>query len=125
MNERREFIRIIRPLEVDVLSDGDNEFRGVTHDLSMKGVLVSAGAKRENGTEVRCTVYVDGRDGTARIVATGTIVRQTPGGMAIAFRGIEGLDSLEHLRQLLRLNAGLELEQVEREIAAHLGLMPR
>jgi len=125
MNERREFTRILRPLEVDVVGAGDGELRGVTHDVSMKGLLVSASARCENGTDVRCTVYLDGRHGTARIVAIGNIVRQTPESIAIAFRALAGLESLEHLQQLLRLNAGAELEQVEREIAEHVGLLPR
>jgi len=125
MNERREFTRIVRPLEVDIVSAGDSELSGVTRDVSMKGLLVSTGVRRDNGTDVRCTVYLDGRDNPARIVALGNIVRQTAEGMAIAFRAVEGLESLEHLQQLLRLNAGADLEQVEREIAAHVGLMPR
>jgi hypothetical protein len=123
MNERREFTRISRPLEVDIASD--RRIQGTTQNVSMKGLLVSSAARHNVGTTVRCIVYIDGRDGVARVTATGRIVRSTNEGLAIDFHDIEGLESLEHWRQLLLLNAGDRLADVERELAEHVGLRPR
>ena len=49
------------------------------------------------------------------------MVRHGPGGCAIQFDEIVGLDSLDHLRNLVRFNAA-DPEQVEREFHEHLGL---
>jgi hypothetical protein len=123
MDERREFTRIVRPLEVDVLSD--HPIAGMTRDLSMNGLYVAAKFQLKVGTLVTCTLYVDGREGTVRITASGVVSRSTGDGMAVEFRELEGVDSFEHLQRLLLLNAGSQAERVEREFADHLGLKPR
>lgn len=123
MDNRREFSRIVRKLEVDI--DGERRIAGTTHNLSMNGLFVVAESSLGGGAAVRCTLYVDGRDGAVQVRGSGTVVRSTSEGMAIKFHELEGLESFEHLQRLLLLNAGSQTEQVEREFARHLGLKPR
>lgn len=123
MNERREFTRIARSFDVDVVAE--QRIEGTAHDVSMKGLFVVADTKQDVGTIVRCTLYIDGRGGTVRVTTRGTVVRSGSDGMAIEFHVLEGLDSDEHLRRLLLQNAGDQLARMERELANHVGLKPR
>ncbi len=123
MNERREFTRIDRPVEVDIVFDRTIE--STTENVSMKGLRVTSDATLDAGTVVRCTLYIDGRGGTVQVKATGQVVRSTVDEMAIEFQSLEGLESLEHLQRLVMLNAHDKLSSVEREIAEHLGLKRR
>jgi PilZ domain len=123
MDNRREFARIVRQLDVDIASE--EPMAGTTYDLSLKGLFVVCESKLAMGTAVDCIIYVDGRDGFVRIATLGNVIRSTSEGMAIEFNGLKGLESYEHLQRLLLLSAGNQVEQMEREFAEHIGLKAR
>ena len=123
MNDRRHFVRIVRQLDVDILSE--QAIVGTTYDLSLKGLFVVCEAKLAMGTAVGCTIYVDGRNGSVRSATLGNVVRCTREGMAIEFSALKGLESYEHLQRLLLLSAGSQVDQMEREFAEHIGLKAR
>jgi len=123
MDNRRQFARIARQLDVDIVFD--KPIAGTTLDLSLKGLFVVSESQLEMGTAVGCTIYVDGRDGSVRIATLGKVVRSTREGMAIEFSALNGLESYEHLQRLLLLCAGDQMEQIEREFAGHIGLKVR
>jgi PilZ domain len=123
MDNRREFARIIRQLDVDIVFE--KLIQGTTHDLSLKGLFVVCESTLAIGTAVGCTIYVDGRDGSVHVATLGKVVRSSSEGMAIEFCALKGLESYEHLQRLLLLCAGNQLEQIEREFAQHLGLKVR
>jgi hypothetical protein len=52
------------------------------------------------------------------------VVAHLPDGMAFVFTSILGLESFEHLRNLVCYNAP-DVEQVERELTAHVGIRKR
>jgi len=67
-----------------------------------------------------CEIEVELEPGTS-IRAEGAVARLLVDGFAVRFTGIE-FDSFERLRNLVRLNAD-HPERVDREFAAHLGLL--
>jgi len=123
MDNRREFARIVRQLDVDIVAE--EPIAGTTYDLSLKGLFVVCESRLAMGTAVSCTIYVDGRDGVVHIATLGNVVRATDQGMAIEFCALKGLESYQHLQRLLLLGAGNQVEQMEREFTAHLGLKVR
>ena len=123
MPEQREFVRIGRHLEVDLLFGGV-PIAGRSRDLSLNGLFFEpAGAPvvLAPGAEVEVRIFVDGRAGTHTARAAGHVVRADTGGLAVQVDRLIELDSYEILRNLIQYNAA-DPEQAEREFAAHLGL---
>lgn len=117
--QRREFSRVAVKLRTEVVADGTLHRDGVMENLSLKGgfLRIAGGPKEGQPCEVR--LHLEGADVEVR--ATGRIVRTGPAGCAIEFTEILGLESLEHLRNIIRFNAH-DPTQVEREFHDHLGL---
>jgi len=118
MSDLREFIRISSKMEVVIDLPG-RTLAGRTHDISLRGALVSCGEELSLGTTCTCTLILAG--GQVRIRAAGVVTRHVADGLAIRFDELLDPESYEHLCQLIRYNAP-DPEKAEREIAAHLGL---
>lgn len=122
----RTFTRV--PVRVTVeLGDGREAITASrTRDLSLSGLYLECDA-RDTGLEPggTCEVVITLGEGEGELIrARAEVVRIDPGGLALRFLDLAGPDSLEHLRNLVRYNAG-ELEEVEQELRRHLGLRPR
>ena len=116
---RREFSRVVVHLRTEVAVDGTILRDGTMENLSLTGGFFrSAGAPAE-GQRCEVRLYLDGAE--VMVHAVGHIIRTGPAGCAIQFTEIIGLDSLEHLRNLILFNAH-DPAQVEREFHEHLGL---
>ncbi|HWA16465.1 MAG TPA: PilZ domain-containing protein [Gemmatimonadales bacterium] len=116
---RREFTRVeVHPV-IDLTVGGRPVTDARVGNLSLRGVLVLS-AERP-AAEMACSVTIRLGGTAADVAATGRVGRTTPVGCAIQFTEILGLDSLEHLRNLIRYNSH-NPNEVEQEFRNHLGL---
>ena len=119
-DDHREFTRIARTLEADVVAGGET-FYGSTHDLSIKGMMVVCGVQMPAGTLCECVLHLDGRAGSVAVQARGVVIRAVADALAIEFQELIGPESYQLLHDLVLYNAA-DPQQVEREFDAHMGL---
>ena len=119
MPHRREFSRVPVHLRAEVTLDGGTRLDGTMENLSLKGGFLRTAGQAADGTPCDVRLHLEGTE--VEVHAQGRVVRPGPGGVAIQFLEIVGIDSLEHLRNLIRFNSH-EPDQVEREFHDHLGL---
>lgn len=119
---KREFTRVAVTART-VIRSGDVVITGApTHSLSMKGMSVQTDQRLPVGTACEFTIVLV--VGEVEIQAEGTVVSHLPDGMAFIFNKIVGLESFEHLRNLVYYNAQ-DVEQVESEFSSHAGIRKR
>lgn len=118
-SNQREFTRIPVQVRAHVQGGGCNIVNSATQNLSLKGVLVTCAEALPEGTECQITLLLG--DGEIEIEAEGTVVHRYPEGIALQFTRILGLESFEHLRNLLLYNAP-DPNQVESEFEASTGI---
>lgn len=116
---RREFSRVLVHLKAEVRADGKVHREGTMENLSLKGGFFRTSAQIRDGLSVDVRLHLDGTD--IEVHTRGFVVRGGPDGFAVQFTEIVGLDSLEHLRNLILLNTH-DPRQVEEEFHNHLGL---
>lgn len=121
---KREFTRIPLTMAVEVTSGDTTIVSAQTKDLSMKGLYLECDEHLSVGAECQVLLFLgDGHEGL-RIEAIGNFVRVDDAGVGIAFSEIVGLDSFEHLRNIV-LNNAPETTEVEQELKEHVGLRRR
>lgn len=116
---RREFSRVSVHPVIDLTINGEPVAGPQVENLSLRGVLVRSGLRPAADSPCALTLRLNGT--VAEVRAIGRVVRTTEDGFAIRFTEIVGLDSLEHLRNLIRYNSH-EPNRVEEEFRNHLGL---
>jgi hypothetical protein len=116
---RREFSRVTVSPVIDVVVAGKPVADAQVGNLSLRGVLVLSADRPEADAECAIVIRLGGT--AAEVKATGRIVRTTTEGFAVRFTEILGLDSLDHLRNLIQYNSH-NPNQVEQEFRTHLGL---
>lgn len=122
--DQREFTRVSITFEVRILFEGGRAVSGWTRDVSLRGIEVDVSNTEPTGTRCHVTILLDGPNGSGSVRARGRVVRADGENMGIEFTEIEGLDSWDHLRNLVFYNAPPD-GSVEAEFANHLGLKPR
>jgi len=118
---QREFTRVRVEVRVRVQA-GTAGCSGLVRSVSMNGMAVQTEERLPLGTECDLTLVL--AEGQAEIVLSGRVVDHRPDGMAFQFTKVVGLESFEHLRNLVVYNTS-EIEQVEREFSAHAGIRKR
>lgn len=119
-SEPRIFTRLPIGRQAIVLVEGQEPFGAEIVNLSMSGVLLKA--DHAPAEESACTVAIPLSDGgELRIDTQGVIIRHRPGGFAVQFTKLEGLDSYNHLKNLLMYNAPTP-ENLEDELRGHSGI---
>jgi PilZ domain len=116
---RREFVRVPVHLAAEVTVQGERYAGGTMENVSLKGGFLRIANGPPEGATCDIRMHLDGTD--VVIHAQGAIVRTGLAGCAIQFNEIVGLDSLEHLRNLILFNSH-DPAQVEHEFHRHLGL---
>ena len=119
-DDHREFTRIARTLEADVIAGGET-FYGSTRDLSIKGMMVVCGVQMPAGTRCECVLHLDGRAGSVAVQTRGVVIRSVAEALAIEFQELIGPESYQLLHDLVLYNA-TDPQQVQREFDAHIGL---
>jgi hypothetical protein len=119
---KREFTRVSVTTRTRIRS-GETVIAGAaTHSLSMKGMSVQTDQRLPVGAPCEFTIMLV--EGEVEIQAEGTVVNHLPDGMAFVFHKIVGLESFEHLRNLVYYNAQ-DVDQVESEFSSHSGIRKR
>lgn len=115
----REFTRVPTSLEVRLMVNGRAIPNMGSQNVSLKGMLVHTQEPLANGTVCGITIVL--AEGEIEIEVEGVVVNTYPDGTAFQFSKILGVDSYEHLRNLVLYNA-TDTEQVEDEFQSHIGL---
>jgi hypothetical protein len=119
---KREFTRVAVTART-VIRSGETVIAGApTHSLSLKGMSIQTDQRLPVGTACEFTIVLVA--GEVEIQAEGTVVNHLSDGMAFIFNKIIGLESFEHLRNLVYYNAQ-DVEQVESEFSSHAGIRKR
>lgn len=118
----REFTRVPVAVRTEIRGGGMVLTGLPTFNLSLKGMAVRTETRLPLGTE--CDIEIVLVEGEVVIQLQGAAVVHLADGMAFQFTKILGLESYEHLRNLVCYNAP-DVEQVESEILAHAGLRKR
>jgi len=124
MNEskQREFTRVPIRVRAEVRGGGLHITSSATQTISLKGMLVVCPERLPEGTACQITLFLG--DGEIQIQAEGAVVRCYPEGIAFQFTRIMGLESFEHLRNLVLYNAP-DPERVEHEFETSEGIHRR
>ena len=119
---QREFTRVTINAST-VIRSGETVIAGApTHTLSMKGMSIQTDQRLPVGTPCEFTIVLV--PGEVEIQAEGAVVSHLADGMAFLFTKIVGLESFEHLRNLVYYNAQ-DVAQVESEFSSHAGIRKR
>ena len=119
MPHRREFSRVTVSPVIEVAFGGKPVADARVGNLSLRGLLVLSAERPAAEAVCRVSIRLGGT--AAEVTAIGRVVRTTEQGFAVQFTEILGLDSLEHLRNLIRYNSH-NPNEVEQEFRTHLGL---
>lgn len=125
--DRRQFTRVTIAIEAIIVpvEDGERMISGLTTDLSMKGIYIVCEDKLPSGTRCHVTLVPSGEEKHFRIEVNARVVRVVDDGMGIEFVEIMGLESYEHLRNIVMYNSSQEIGQIEEEFKKHLGIKER
>jgi len=119
---QREFTRVLVSAHTEIRAAGRVLPAAPTHSLSMKGMSIVTEERLPVDTE--CEISIVLVEHEVEIQLLGTVVAELPDGMAFLFTKIMGLESFEHLRNLVFYNAP-DVETVETEFNAHSGIRKR
>ena len=119
-DDKRDFSRVKTHIDAEV-DCGDKIVCGRLADVSMRGVRLLCDETLPLQAECTVICFLGGtKESPICIKANGKVIRSTEDGTSIEITEID-LDSFEHLRNLVLLNASNE-SQVEGEFKSHLGL---
>ncbi len=121
---KREFTRVPIKMEAEVSSDDTGLTSGEIKDLSMNGIYLVCDEDLAAGTECQVVLFFGEGQGRLRIEVSGKVVRTDDGGVGVEFSEIVGLESFDHLRNIVLHNAQ-ETDEVEKELKEHLGIKRR
>ncbi len=115
---QREFTRVHVQVKVEVTALGRTIHSTQPQDLSLKGLMIRTEERLPHGTP--CQVRLLLGDQQTEILAEGEVVRDYEDGFAVQFSRLLGVESYEHLRNLVLYNSP-DTERIEQELHAHLG----
>jgi len=121
-SNQREFTRVLVAARTLIKAGNVSLSAAQAHSLSMKGMSILSPERLPVGTECELTIVLV--EGEVEIQVLGTVVVHLADGMAFLFSKILGLESFEHLRNLVFYNAP-NVEQVEDEFTSHTGIRKR
>ncbi|MDX8397626.1 MAG: PilZ domain-containing protein [Mariprofundaceae bacterium] len=119
INNEREFTRISVPLHVQVRSQSDDLVEGMTHDISLNGVLLPIKSSIPVGSECDVKLSLGDQDPLVIEVA-GIVARSAENMLAINFQNID-VNGFNHLKKLILYNTE-DTNQVKLEFDSHLGI---
>jgi hypothetical protein len=118
-SNQREFTRVLVAARTLIKAGNVSLSAAQAHSLSMKGMSILSPERLPVGTECELTIILV--EGEVEIQVLGTVVVHLADGMAFLFTKILGLESFEHLRNMVFYNAP-NVEQVEDEFTSHTGI---
>jgi hypothetical protein len=119
--EKREFSRVPIQLDVEISSPQPAPDSCHVKDVSLKGIYLLCDNPLPIGSDCRVALLLGGGETPIRIEVGGTVARVDPTGMGLEIKEVVGIESFEHLRNLVLYNA-TDPNQVEQEFEGHIGL---
>lgn len=120
--ERRRFTRVSIQIEGELALDDATTISGISRDLSLNGLFLLCEASAPVDANCHVTLFLGERTAPLRVEAHGRVVRTDDTGVGLMFTDIMGLESFEHLRNLVLYNADTNTEQVETEFGRYYGI---
>lgn len=120
--ERRRFTRVSIQIEGELALDDATTISGISRDLSLNGVFLLCDASASVDANCHVTLFLGERTAPLRVEAHGRVVRTDETGVGLTFTDIMGIESFEHLRNLVLYNANTYTEQVEEEFGRYHGI---
>jgi hypothetical protein len=121
-SNQREFTRVLVSARTEIRAGATTLSGAPTHSLSMKGMSIQTADRIPVGTE--CEISIILVEAEVEIQLLGTVVVELADGLAFQFTKVLGLESFEHLRNLVFYNAP-DVDVVENEFTAHAGIHRR
>ena len=87
----------------------------------MNGLYLVCDEDLAASTDCQVVLFFGEGQGRLRIEVSGKVVRTDDGGVGVEFSEIAGLESFDHLRNIVLHNAQ-ETDEVEQELKEHLGI---
>ena len=117
---KREFTRVAVGIRTMIKAGDGEPFPVTARNVSLKGMAVVTEERLPVGSP--CDIIIQLLEGIAEIQLQGKVVVWFPDGMGFEFDRILGAESFEHLRNLVRYNAGGVVDTVESEFISHSGI---
>jgi hypothetical protein len=120
---KREFTRVPIQLDVEVTSASTPTPQRGCHikDVSMNGLYLLCDHPLPTGSDCQVAIVLGGSESPVKIEVKAKVARTDTHGMGLEITEIIGLESFEHLRNLVRYNSA-SVEQVEQEFSEHVGI---
>jgi hypothetical protein len=117
MNEhnRREMTRVPLQLDLTLQSNSKATVPGKTTDVSLKGVHITCDNPLPVGSSCQLVLLFGAQEEAVRVELGGTVVRADRHGMAVEIENVLPIDTVTHLRNVVRYNAA-EVEQIDQEL---------
>lgn len=121
-DNRREFTRVRVNLLTELRSGESVDIAGTLSNVSMSGLLLTCATRLPVDTPCDISLMLEGGAEIVSIQTEGKVIRSDAEGLAIQFTKIIGPESLAHLQNLVLYNSGDQVDQVESELAGHVGI---
>jgi hypothetical protein len=121
--DAREFSRARVPVTAEIVLNGVVHRTERVRDVSLSGIFLELPGLAAVGVPCRVSVQLNPPDGPT-VRALGRVARVDATGVGIALVELIGLESLEHLRNLI-LYHGRDPDRLVEEFLAHDGLQRR
>jgi hypothetical protein len=120
-SNRREFTRAPLQIDVELTTAQSPPLLCQLRDVSLNGLYLACATPLPVGSECQATLLLGAAEHPIRVEVQATVMRVDEGGMGLEITGVLGLESFDHLRQLVLYNAS-QTEQVEQEMHSHRGI---
>lgn len=114
MENRRQFTRILFSIKAELKLE-DKIYSVSIHDISLKGVLVTAVASEHSLKGKNGTLTFSLSDNESKVTMDITVVHEQDDETGLRCNAID-IDSASHLRRLIELNLG-NSEQFDKELS--------
>jgi len=121
---RREFTRAPLQIDVELTTEQSPPVACQLRDVSLNGLYLMCDHPWPVGSDCRVALLLGGSEKPIRVEMHCTVTRVEKTGMGLEITGILGLESFEHLRNLVLYNAS-QAEQAEKEMQSHRGIRQR
>ncbi len=121
----REFTRVKVAIHVELRMGGNVVIQGELENVSLNGMLLCCETTLPEQTPCLVFLQLDGGQGGPTIEAQGLVTRTEPHKLGIQFTEVIGVESTNHLRNLVLYNSGTQAYRVEEEFDSHVGLLPK